>query len=240
MLDQQLCDAWRAQERAVSISPVMRFVEDGLVLGAGTVLVARDGPRRLQSTKGQKLSCWRCCRPLMANRLRQQCWAILNARRSIGVRATFALRTSIWRMHACQSFKILARQPVACLLSIDSSRAAQARVRSSRLSALAPPTSMRSRNFTIRINRACRPVAALRAVSGPQMRRPAKPPPPVEQVATAHKAHLFSAECRRRRLVFSKISMRRRWRSLAPTRCVFWARSAPLRQHSGCCSSHPE
>jgi hypothetical protein len=54
MLDQQLRDAWRAQERAVSISPVMRFVEDGLVLGAGTVLVARDGARRLQSLKGHE------------------------------------------------------------------------------------------------------------------------------------------------------------------------------------------
>ena len=40
MLDQQLCDAWCAQERSCPISPVMRFVEDGLVLGA------RYGTRR--------------------------------------------------------------------------------------------------------------------------------------------------------------------------------------------------
>lgn len=55
MLDEQPRDAWHAQERAVSISPVMRFVEDGLVLGAGTVLVARDGARRLQSLKGHEV-----------------------------------------------------------------------------------------------------------------------------------------------------------------------------------------
>jgi hypothetical protein len=54
MLDEQLRDAWHAQERAVSISPVMRFTHDGLVLGADTVLVARDGAHRLQSLKGHE------------------------------------------------------------------------------------------------------------------------------------------------------------------------------------------
>jgi hypothetical protein len=52
MLDDQLRDAWHAQERAVAISPVMRFTHDGLVLGAGTVLVPRDGARWLKSLKG--------------------------------------------------------------------------------------------------------------------------------------------------------------------------------------------
>ena len=54
MLEERLRDAWYAQERAVSISPVMKFTHDGLVLGAGTVLVGRDGARRLQSLKGHE------------------------------------------------------------------------------------------------------------------------------------------------------------------------------------------
>ncbi len=39
MHDEQLRDEWHAQERAVSISPVMKFTYDGLVLGAGTLLL---------------------------------------------------------------------------------------------------------------------------------------------------------------------------------------------------------
>ena len=56
MLDERLRDAWHAQERAVYISPVMKFTYDGLVLGAGTVLVGSDGTRRLQSLKGQEVT----------------------------------------------------------------------------------------------------------------------------------------------------------------------------------------
>lgn len=54
MLDEQLRDKWRARECAVPINPTMTFTPDGLVLGAGTVLVATNGPRRLQSMRGQE------------------------------------------------------------------------------------------------------------------------------------------------------------------------------------------
>ncbi len=51
MLDEELSDAWR---RAVPISPVLRFAPEGLVLGAGTVIIAADGARRLSGLHGQE------------------------------------------------------------------------------------------------------------------------------------------------------------------------------------------
>jgi hypothetical protein len=54
VLKDQLRDEWCARERAVPISPVMRFTHEGLVLGAGTVLVASDGVRRLKRLKGRE------------------------------------------------------------------------------------------------------------------------------------------------------------------------------------------
>lgn len=55
MLTEQLREQWRARERAAPIYPVMTFTPDGLVLGAGTVLLQADGPRRLQSLRGQEM-----------------------------------------------------------------------------------------------------------------------------------------------------------------------------------------
>jgi len=52
--DQQLRDAWHARECAVSISPSPTFKPEGLVLGAGTVLLRSEGQRRLQSLRGQE------------------------------------------------------------------------------------------------------------------------------------------------------------------------------------------
>jgi hypothetical protein len=54
VLKQQLRDAWRVRERAVRISPVMNFTPEGLVLGAGTVLLAANGGHAdvLRFTKG--------------------------------------------------------------------------------------------------------------------------------------------------------------------------------------------
>ncbi len=54
MLDEELRDAWHARERAVPSSPVLNLRPEGLVLGAGTVLVAADGARRLKSLQGQE------------------------------------------------------------------------------------------------------------------------------------------------------------------------------------------
>ena len=53
MLDQQLRDKWR--ERAAPIWPTMTFASEGLVLGAGTILLQMNGPRRLQSLRGQEV-----------------------------------------------------------------------------------------------------------------------------------------------------------------------------------------
>jgi hypothetical protein len=54
MSDQHLGDAWRERERSVSISAVPHFTPEGLVLGAGTILVPADGLRRLQSLEGHQ------------------------------------------------------------------------------------------------------------------------------------------------------------------------------------------
>ena len=54
MLHQQLRNAWHARKRVVPISPVLNLAPEGLVLGAGTVLVPADGPRRLQSLRGRE------------------------------------------------------------------------------------------------------------------------------------------------------------------------------------------
>ena len=54
MLDDDQCNAWHARQRAVPISTVLNFTADGLVLGAGTVMLRAEGPRRLQSLAGQE------------------------------------------------------------------------------------------------------------------------------------------------------------------------------------------
>jgi hypothetical protein len=54
MLHEHLRDAWHARERAVAISPVLTFAPEGLVLGAGTILVRADSSRRMQSLDGRE------------------------------------------------------------------------------------------------------------------------------------------------------------------------------------------
>jgi hypothetical protein len=54
VLHEQLGNAWQVRKRAVPISPVLNLTPKGLVLGAGTVLVPADGPRRLQSLQGRE------------------------------------------------------------------------------------------------------------------------------------------------------------------------------------------
>lgn len=54
MPDDRLRNAWLARERSVPISTVLNFAPDGLVLGAGTVLLHAEGPRRLQTLEGQE------------------------------------------------------------------------------------------------------------------------------------------------------------------------------------------
>jgi hypothetical protein len=54
VLHEQLRNAWHARKRSVPVSPVLNLAPEGLVLGAGTVLVPADGARRLQSLRGQE------------------------------------------------------------------------------------------------------------------------------------------------------------------------------------------
>jgi len=53
---EKLHDAWRACERAVLVSSAMHFASEGLLLGAGTVVVAAEaeGSRRLRSLQGDE------------------------------------------------------------------------------------------------------------------------------------------------------------------------------------------
>jgi hypothetical protein len=54
VLYEQLRDEWHVRKRAGPIYPVMTLTPDGLVLGAGTVLLQAEGPCRLQSLRGQE------------------------------------------------------------------------------------------------------------------------------------------------------------------------------------------
>jgi hypothetical protein len=54
VLDEQLRDAWHARVSAIPITHVPKLAPEGLVLGAGTVVVAAEGLRRLQSLEGQE------------------------------------------------------------------------------------------------------------------------------------------------------------------------------------------
>jgi hypothetical protein len=49
-----LWQAWSVRKRAVAISPALYLSPDGLALGAGTILLAAEGPRRLAKTQGEE------------------------------------------------------------------------------------------------------------------------------------------------------------------------------------------
>jgi hypothetical protein len=53
-MDQRLREAWHARERAFPIYPVLHLAPEGLVLGAGTVLIPARGARRLASLDRQE------------------------------------------------------------------------------------------------------------------------------------------------------------------------------------------
>ena len=55
MLHQQLSNAWRFRERAFPISPVLTLKPEGLVLGAGTLVLPAEELRRLKSVDGDEL-----------------------------------------------------------------------------------------------------------------------------------------------------------------------------------------
>jgi hypothetical protein len=53
VLYEQLRNAWQARKRAAPNSPALKLALDGLALGAATVLVPADSPRRPQSLRGR-------------------------------------------------------------------------------------------------------------------------------------------------------------------------------------------
>jgi hypothetical protein len=54
VLHEKLEGAWQARQGAMSISPILKFTTEGLVLGAGTVVVAAGGTRQLKSLQGHE------------------------------------------------------------------------------------------------------------------------------------------------------------------------------------------
>lgn len=54
MRHERLRDAWLVRKRAVPISPELHFAPDGLVLGAGTILLPAEGHRRLANLQGHQ------------------------------------------------------------------------------------------------------------------------------------------------------------------------------------------
>ncbi len=54
MSGQHVHAAWQARLRAVPIAPALTLTAEGLLLGAGTVLVAATAPRRMSSLQGQE------------------------------------------------------------------------------------------------------------------------------------------------------------------------------------------
>ena len=53
-MDQRLREAWHARERAFPIYPVLHLASEGLILGAGTVLVPAQEARQLTSLDGRE------------------------------------------------------------------------------------------------------------------------------------------------------------------------------------------
>lgn len=52
MLQKKLHDAWQARMHAIPISSELEFTPGGIVLGAGTVVVATDGTRQFKDLRG--------------------------------------------------------------------------------------------------------------------------------------------------------------------------------------------
>ena len=54
MSGQHVNAAWQTRLRTTPIAPALTLTTEGLILGAGTVLVAATAPRRLSSLQGQE------------------------------------------------------------------------------------------------------------------------------------------------------------------------------------------
>lgn len=240
MLDEQLRHKWRARKRAVPIEPVLNLAPEGLVLGAGTVLIAADGARRLRSLKGQEA----------------RVLALLSA--GYGKAVAPAVLGNIERAAKCwrEGDDCLAYIHLAhARLSVPPDPYAAARrlfIADALMKAGTNPRDIfKALNagtaYIDAVEKAYNPAeprvpagAAGRAVSGPTARKRAQTTlRERERPERARKDHLCSAECPSRQPAFWRNSTQRKWRSLVPMLRAFLALvlSAPPWPHLVYCSS---
>jgi hypothetical protein len=102
VLYEQPRDRSPARECAAFASPAMVFTPQGLMLGAGTIVVPTEGIRRLKSLKSgeQQVLALSC---LQRGGSAPPFSAILNAPSNPGARATTSPLTFIWRIRGCIS-----------------------------------------------------------------------------------------------------------------------------------------
>ena len=237
MSDQHVHAAWQARLRAAPVAPALTLTAEGLVLGAGTVLVAATAPRRLAACKAKRRAFWRFLPQLTANPIAPS--VLGNIERAAkawreGDNCLAHIHLAHAGLHALRDGW---RRLIGCSWPTAHCVQAHLRAMSSKrfISTSAPST--RSRN-TAPISRAFRKGAAGRAANGPTARKPAAAPiPGGARPERAPPGHPYSAECRSRRRAFWASSARRRWPSLGRMPRAFSVRQALPRRHSGCCSS---
>ena len=238
MLQERLRNAWRARERAIAISPVLTLSPEGLVLGAGTVLVPADGLHRLQSLEGQEA---RVLALLSAAYGRAVAPSVLgNIKRA--AKAWGEGDDCLAYIHLAHARLPELRDPAEAarrLFIVDgfmksgtSSRAVFQAL------GFGAHTSTRSRSSSIPTSHASRLAAAGRAASGPiATKRAETRPRETSRKEMGRTDHLCSGECHLRPPAFWAHSTRHGWLSLPCMPCAFSLRPEKLRQHSGCCSS---
>jgi hypothetical protein len=114
VLDEKLRREWQARRRVVPISPVLQFTPDGLVLGAGTIVVAADGQRRLSNFSVQKARILALLSAAYGTAIPPKDSAISIGPFDAGAKVAIAKLTSILRMPGCQSYPSLKSQHIVC------------------------------------------------------------------------------------------------------------------------------
>lgn len=97
MRNQRLREASHAREQGVPISTELNFTRDGLVLGAGTVIVSADGPRLLKSLDGEEARVLALLSAAYGKAVPPSVLGNIRRAWKLGERATIASPTSIWR-----------------------------------------------------------------------------------------------------------------------------------------------
>lgn len=119
MADNEQCAAARAQESALPISTVMHLASEGLVLGAGTLLVAADAARRLSSLKGQEARLLALLSAAYNRAVPPSVLGNIEPPRRVGGKVKILWPTSTSRMRVCPSSKTRARRRAASFWPTD-------------------------------------------------------------------------------------------------------------------------